>query len=382
MLPGIFSADDPSTQVKFAPEGRASLEAILSSLPGQVFTSDDGLGWVYQFWQSKKKKEVSDSERKIEKLDLAAYSQLFTEEYMVRFLLDNSLGAWWAARHPNSPLVKGFKYLRFQEDGTPAAGTFSGWPERAANVTVMDPCCGSAHFLVVAFGMLCRMRMEEEGLDEAQVVEAVLRDNLFGLEIDPRCVQIAAFALVLAAWKGGGYRELPPLNVACTGIPVSGQLEEWRKLGGDDANLRQSLERLHGMFVNAQDLGSLINPMDVPVRGCMLTPDFARILPLLESALAKESAGDPVSAVFGKTAIGVAQAAGLLFRQYTLVATNVPYMAIRKQGVVFARLLGGKTCTGAGRLSHCFRRALPIFHREGWRIRVGYAAELAVSWFL
>ena len=167
MLPGIFSPDDPSIQVKFAPEGRAALEAVLNTIPGPVFTSDDGLGWVYQFWQSKKKKEVSGSGRKIEKLDLAAYSQLFTEDYMVRFLLENSLGAWWAARHPDSPLVKDFKYLRLGEDGTPAAGTFPGWPEQAAEVTVMDPCCGSGHFLVVAFEMLRRMRIEEEESERA-----------------------------------------------------------------------------------------------------------------------------------------------------------------------------------------------------------------------
>ena len=203
MLPGIFSPDEPSIQVRFAPEGRASLEAILNSLPSQVFTSDDGLGWVYQFWQSKKKKEVSDSERKIEKLDLAAYSQLFTEDYMVRFLLENSLGAWWAARHPDSPLVNGFKFLRFREDGTPSAGTFLGWPERIADITVMDPCCGSGHFLVVAFEMLRRMRMEKEGLEETEAAEAVLRDNLFGLEIDPRCVQIAAFAYSPSCLEGG-----------------------------------------------------------------------------------------------------------------------------------------------------------------------------------
>ena len=109
MLPGIFAPDDPSIQVKFAPEGRAALEAALSTIPGPVFTSDDGLGWVYQFWQSQKKKEVSGSGRKIEKLDLAAYSQLFTEDYMVRFLLENSLGAWWATRHPDSPLVSEFR---------------------------------------------------------------------------------------------------------------------------------------------------------------------------------------------------------------------------------------------------------------------------------
>ena len=195
MLPGIFPFDDPSGQVTFAPEGRAALEVILSTLPSPVFTSDDGLGWVYQFWQSKKKKEVSGSGRKIEKLDLAAYSQLFTEDYMVRFLLENSLGAWWAARHPYSPLVKSFKYLRFRDDGAAAAGSFPGWPERAADVTVMDPCCGSGHFLLVAFEMLRRMRIEEEGLGETEAADAVLRDNLFGLEIDPpMCTDRRLFA--------------------------------------------------------------------------------------------------------------------------------------------------------------------------------------------
>ena len=334
MLPGIFPSDDPSGQVTFAPEDRAALESILSTLPIAVFTSDDGLGWVYQFWQSKKKKEVSGSGRKIEKLDLAAYSQLFTEDYMVRFLLENSLGAWWAARHPESPLVKDFKYLRFQGDGAPAAGSFSGWPERAADVTVIDPCCGSGHFLLAAFEMLRRMRMEEEGLGETQAADAVLRDNLFGLEIDPRCVQIAAFSLALTAWKVGGYRELPSLNVACSGIAVRGQLEVWTQLAGDDANMRQTLERLHELFANAPDLGSLIDPLNVPVRERMFTPDFGKVAPLLEGALAKEKADDPVAAVFGSAALGAVCSAELLARQYTLVATNVPYLSRGKQGDV------------------------------------------------
>ena len=334
MLPGIFSSDDPSGQVTFAPEGRAALEVILSTLPSPVLTSDDGLGWVYQFWQSKKKKEVSGSGRKIEKLDLAAYSQLFTEDYMVRFLLENSLGAWWVARHPDSPLVKGFTYLRFQEDGSPAAGAFPEWPTRAADLDVMDPCCGSGHFLLVAFEMLRRMRMEEEGLAEPDAAEVVLRDNLFALEIDPRCVQIAAFALALAAWKVGGYRDLPPLNVSCSGIVVRGQLKVWTKLAGDDANMRQTLNRLHGLFVNGPDLGSLVDPMNVPVRERMFTPDFEKVAPLLEGALATETADDPVAAVFGTAALGAARAAELLARNYTLVATNVPYLARGKQGNV------------------------------------------------
>jgi len=197
---------------------------------------------------------------------------------------------------------------------------------------VIDPCCGSGHFLVVAFDMLRQMRMEEEGLSEADSADAVIRDNLFGLEIDPRCVQIAAFSLALAAWKVGGYRSLPLPNVACSGIPVSGQLEAWTRLAGDDPDMQQTLERLHGLFLNAPGLGSLIDPADVPARERLFSPDYARVAPLLESLLARERADDPVAAVFGSTALGVARAAALLGREYTLVATNVPYLARGKQG--------------------------------------------------
>lgn len=334
MLPGIFRADDPAVQVRFAPEGRTALEAILANLPPAVFTADDALGWVYQFWQTQRKKEVSGSGRKIGAADLSAYTQLFTEDYMVRFLLENSLGAWWAGRHPGSPLLCEFEYLRFREDGTPAAGTFPGWPARAAEVTVMDPCCGSGHFLVAAFEMLRRMCMEEEGLTEREAADAVLRNNLFGLELDPRCTQIAAFSLALAAWKAGGYRPLPLPNIACSGIAVEGQLEEWTKLAGDDEQLCTAMERLYYLFCNAPDLGSLINPADVPLKDRMFTPDYTQVAPFLERALGKEISVDPSASVFGSAVVSVAHAARLLARTYTLVATNVPYLGFKKQDEV------------------------------------------------
>src|SRR3989440_12158632 len=161
MLPGIFRVDDPAVQVQFSSEGRHKLESIITDLPSVLFTADDTLGWVYQFWQTKKKKEVNDSGRKIGAEDLAPVTQLFTEDYMVHFLLENSLGAWWAGRHPQSPLLKAFAYLRLKDDGRPAAGTFPGWPTSTAEVTVVDPCCGSGHFLVAALYMRRSMRMEE-----------------------------------------------------------------------------------------------------------------------------------------------------------------------------------------------------------------------------
>jgi hypothetical protein len=280
MLPGIFRQQDPVLRVQLAPEGQRALEETLVGMPADVFTADDGLGWVYQYWQAKEKKEVNASERKIGGADIAPVTQLFTENYMVRFLLENTLGAWWASRHPESRLVKEWEYLRFDAEGKPAAGSFPGWPETVAEVTVMDPCCGSGHFLVVAFEMLRKMRMESEGLSAAAAGDAVLRDNLFGLELDPCCTQIAAFALALQAWKTGGYRDLPIPHVACSGISAKGRLEDWRKLARGDERLERSLERLHALFSDAEDLGSLIDPLK-ETGGELLAAEFEEVSPLV-----------------------------------------------------------------------------------------------------
>src|SRR5437660_1225769 len=126
-LPGICRPDEPVMQVRLAAEGRLALERLVRELPVEVFTADDGLGWVYQFWQTRRKKEVNESGGKVSGADIAAVTQLFTEDYMVQFLLQNSLGAWWAARHADDPILGEMEYLRFKEDGTPAAGSFPGW---------------------------------------------------------------------------------------------------------------------------------------------------------------------------------------------------------------------------------------------------------------
>jgi len=331
MLPGLFPQDDPLAQLQLLPEDLAVLEGLLEGLDREVFTSDDGLGWVYQFWQSKRKDEVNASEVKIGARELPAVTQLFTEHYMVRFLLENSLGAWWAARNPDSPLVEAFEYLRFTDDGEPAAGSFEGWPDTVAEVTVMDPCCGSGHFLTTAFEMLWRMRAEEEHLDPEAAQDAVLRDNLFGLEIDPRCTQIAAFNLALTAWKTGGYRSLPIPNVACSGIRVAGSLDDWRKLAGDDPRLQAGLEALHAQFKDADTLGSLINPKQATEGDTLLSVDYEELEPLLHLALQRETAEDPTAAIFGHQAQAITKAATYLSHQYTLVTTNPPFLGRGKQ---------------------------------------------------
>jgi hypothetical protein len=339
ILPGIFRPADPSVRVRLATDHLVRLEAVVTGLPAEVFTAEDSLGWVYQFWQSQAKAEVNASGRKIGGADLSPVTQLFTENYMVRFLLENSLGAWWAARRPGSPLIGEFEFLRFAEDGSPAAGAFEGWPESVAEVTVMDPCCGSGHFLVAAFGMLWRMRAEEEGLSAAAAQDAVLEENLFGLELDPRCTQIAMFALALEAWKAGGFRSLPVPNVACSGIPAKAPLAEWTALAEGDSRLEGALARLHTLFKDADTLGSLIDPIRATEEAGLESVDWHEIAPLLEKALSAEATDDPAAAVFGDAAAGIARAADLLSAHYTLVATNVPYLLRRKQSaLLLARL--------------------------------------------
>ena len=98
MLPQIFRIDSPVFELEFAPEHQRSLEQLVTALDTETFQAQDSLGWVYQFWQSKRKEEVNKSEVKIGADELSPVTQLFTEPYMVSFLLDNALGAWWAGQ--------------------------------------------------------------------------------------------------------------------------------------------------------------------------------------------------------------------------------------------------------------------------------------------
>lgn len=247
----------------------------------------------------------------------------------MRFLLENSLGAWWAARHPDSPLIDDWTYLRINDEGSPSAGSFKEWPSRAAEVTVMDPCCGSGHFLVAMFGMLWRMRAEEEGLTPAEAQDAVLRDNLHGLELDPRCVQIATFNVVLTAWKSSaGWRELPSPNIACSGVAARGAVEDWYRVSGsDDLPIRDALSRLHTLFLSADDYGSLLDPKRVIASAAgtaqdLLGVDWNDVSTVIES---ENGQLDLDVGVLGASISSMASSASMLSRHYDLCATNVPY---------------------------------------------------------
>ena len=387
ILPGIFRLDDPCVQLRLAPEGRLELEQILDGISSESFQADDSLGWVYQFWQKEQKDAINSAGNKIGGSDLGPVTQLFTENYMVRFLLENSLGAWWAGRHPDSPLLADFEFLRFNGDGSPAAGTFSDWPDDIAEISVMDPCCGSGHFLVEAFGMLWRMRAEEQGLGSIQAQDAVLEENLFGLELDPRCVQIAMFSVALSAWKSSdGWRKLPTPNIACSGIPAKAPVEEWKALANGYQKLELALERLHSLFKDADTLGSLIDPKRTAESQNSSKPqtsfddvNWEEVAPLLEQAAESETE-DPATAVLGASAAGIAMAADLLSRRYVLVATNVPYLGSNRQGGLLGEYLSDNFSAAKWDLATAFiARMSQLSSPSGVQVAVSPAAWCSLS---
>jgi len=382
MLPQIFRAGDPVLEIALPPEKRQELEAILQGLPHGVFIADDSLGWVYQFWQSDQKDAVNASQSKIGANELPAVTQLFTEDYMVLFLLHNTLGAWWAGKvlAANSDLagsastedelraacaVQGveWSYLRFvREDDVwrPAAGTFSEWPTAAKDLTVLDPCMGSGHFLAFALPMLVALRREEEKLSVAEAVDAVLRANLFGLELDPRCTQIAAFNVGLTAWKLAGYRPLPALNLACSGLGINAPVAAWTALAAGDALAENAMKQLYELFRQAPTLGSLIDP--TRVGGELFVANFDQVRSLLSSALASEQSEDTELAVVAQ---GIAKAAFILADRYTLVATNVPYLGRGRQDDVLKMRIEGQDALGKADLATAFVLRCLVFCAEG-----------------
>jgi hypothetical protein len=387
MLPGVFRLDDPKLELRLDTPKQLELNAILKALPSQVFTATDALGWVYQYWQAKRKDEVNASGVKIGAKELSPVTQLFTEDYMVDFLLHNTLGAWWAGKmgpieaateeearakaglsSKNGLPAIIWTYLRFVQDAetkkwTPAGGTFEGWPKKAKDITFLDPCMGSGHFPVFALPILARMRMEEERGTAKENIHGVLKEQIHGLELDQRCCQIGAFNLALTAWKLAGLQQLPVVNVACCGLSPAANLNDWVALAGDDQKLQRGMEKLHSLFKSAPVLGSLINPR--AGEHDLLVATFQELQPLLEKALAQESKDDAANEM-AVTARGLAKAAEILAGQFTLVATNVPYLGRGKQNETLQKYCDQVYPEAKADLANCFiERGLEFCTKAG-----------------
>lgn len=157
------------------------------------------IGWLYQYYISEKHEEVVDPlhGKVVAREDIPAATQLFTTDWVVRYMVDNSLGRYWLERHPESGLAGKLEFLV-----TPKSGALPTVAETLApeDLTILDPCVGSGHILVYAFEVLMEI-YKECGYAERDAAQAIVQHNLYGLDIDKRAAQLACFAVMMQGRK-------------------------------------------------------------------------------------------------------------------------------------------------------------------------------------
>ena len=203
-LPDIFvfgARDRDYTELLF-PNNSLSGDSFIAKMLSETDEKEDWqdavqiIGWLYQYYNDERKNEVINIYKgTVKKEDIPAATQLFTTDWVVRYMVDNSLGRYWIERHPESKLAEKLEFL-----ATPKDGEINHIDEfvKPEDVKFLDPCMGSGHILVYAFDVLMEI-YKESGYTERDAAAMIVQNNLFGLDIDDRASQLAYFAVMMKA---------------------------------------------------------------------------------------------------------------------------------------------------------------------------------------
>ena len=201
VMPGVFPKAEDWTNLVPPTDLLSAGESVRADIVAAINPNDSGrmdvevIGWLYQFYISARKQEINESKAKIDKDTLAPVTQLFTPHWVVRYLVENTLGKQWLRAHPDSALREKFEYLVTPAEGQEDEGLAISNPE---DFRVIDPACGSGHMLTYAFDVLWEM-YAEAGYPTRQIARLILEKNLHGADVDGRAAQLASFALTMKA---------------------------------------------------------------------------------------------------------------------------------------------------------------------------------------
>ena len=205
ILPMLFSTDMGYLEL-LLPKNLLKGETVITKLneiPEEAFMEDvEIIGWMYQFYISSKKDAVYASKKTITKDTLPAVTQLFTPDWIVRYMAQNSVGRLWLESYPDSMLRSEMKY--YVEDAEQTEEVQKKIDEikyknvNPEEIKIIEPCCGSGHILVYVFDLLYKM-YEERGYQSREIPTLILKNNLTGLDVDKRAAQLASFSLIMKA---------------------------------------------------------------------------------------------------------------------------------------------------------------------------------------
>lgn len=276
------------------------------------------IGWLYQYYISERKNEVMDGIKKNHKAgaeEIPAATQLFTPDWIVRYLVQNTVGRLWMQSHPDSQLCKNWDYY-IQPSGDDSAGNEDILNIQAPeDLTVCDPACGSGHMLTYAFDLLYEI-YEEEGYAPSDIPGLILKHNLYGMEIDERAASLAAFALTMKARSRSRrfFKKQVEPNIQRI-APIAfeeGEVAELNDLY--QVNLDSTV---WNTYAKADVYGSLIQPPRELVELAASSPESEDGIDTLFDPLLREHAED----VFTQTRY--------LARKYAAVVANPPYMGAK-----------------------------------------------------
>ena len=201
VMPGVFPEADDWTNLVPPADLLSAGESVRADIVAAIGPNESGrmdvevIGWLYQFYIAARKQEINESKAKIDKDTLAPVTQLFTPHWVVRYLVENTLGMQWLRAHPDSALREQFEYLVTPAEGQEDQGLAIANPE---DFRVIDPACGSGHMLTYAFDVLWEMYVEA-GYPTRRIARLILEKNLHGADVDGRAAQLASFALTMKA---------------------------------------------------------------------------------------------------------------------------------------------------------------------------------------
>ncbi len=374
-MPFLFEHIDDDSEL-LLPDNLLRSDSIITKLVNEIPEEDwaevEIIGWLYQFYISEKKDQVIGKVVKSE--DIPAATQLFTPNWIVQYLVQNSVGRLWLMANPKSTLAKEWPYYITPAEQTPEVQAQldaliqtrvkeDGDALNPESITVLDPACGSGHILVVAYDVLKAIYLER-GYQPRTIPRLILEKNLFGLDIDDRAAQMAGFALLMkaraddrrlfTATDDAGILQPPKLNVL--------SLQESKGLNVDElANSlapfninRTAVALLMDAFEHAKTFGSLIQ----------ISKPLSQYLAFLPEALsiAKRSS-DIYARAAADDLLPLVRQAQVLVMQFDAVVANPPYMGGKGMNEVLKRFLKEKYPDASGDLFVAFIKAAHALSR-------------------
>lgn len=317
-LPDIFvfgTRDRDYTELLF-PNNSLSGDSFIAKMLSETDEKKDWqdavqiIGWLYQYYNDERKNEVINIYKgTVKKEDIPAATQLFTTDWVVRYMVDNSLGRYWIERHPESKLAEKLEFFV-----TPKNGEIKHIDEfvKPEDVKFLDPCMGSGHVLVYAFDVLLEI-YKESGYSERDAVSLIVQNNLFGLDIDERASQLAYFAVMMKARSYDRRFLTHKIQPNVFAIQESNLMEVDERRGNIGAYLMDT-------FRDAKELGSIIT---------VEPKDYDGYIDYLNSCDGDGQLGFEDSKWLDHTRPNLqalAEQAKVLSAKYNVVCTNPPYL--------------------------------------------------------